>query len=169
MFAIETVFFKLTPPPVRRAIKTAAIRIVKELLIPPLLKKKLDLAPGPDSVSVHLLVSDTTCRMGALAVRSLQHFSGLQWNIWVHDDGSLSPDQMEQIRRAIPGCKLLPRAQIEPEMDAALTGYPVCRENRKKHNWFLKVFDAHHFAPSGKYIVLDSDLLFFDMPREIIE
>ena len=53
-------------------------------------------------------------------------------------------------------------------MAKKLQTYPHCRENRSKHNFFLKFFDSPAFLDHPKFLLLDSDVLFFKRPDEII-
>lgn len=168
MPALEKLFFKLVPGALRRWLRTAAIALVRRLLIPPLLRAKIDAEPGPAGVSVHLLVSASTWEMGMLAARSFRHFTGRQWEFFIHDDGSVPPEQLAGTHAILPGARVIPRAEADAAMESELAPFPHCRENRRKHNWFLKVFDLHHFAPGPRYIILDSDLLFFSRPEAIV-
>ena len=55
-------------------------------------------------------------------------------------------------------------------MEIRLVDHPACLAARRKHIMFLKLFDPYFF-PSGtdRYILLDSDVLFFRKPIEIME
>ncbi len=50
-----------------------------------------------------------------------------------------------------------------------LADYPAALESRTKHNWFLKNFDTWHYAPHDRYIVIDSDIVFFRRPEKLMK
>jgi hypothetical protein len=45
-------------------------------------------------VSVHLLVSSKTWRMGILAAWRLEYFSGKRWRLYFHENASLYEDMI---------------------------------------------------------------------------
>ena len=53
-------------------------------------------------------------------------------------------------------------------MEEALRGYPHCRKFRKKQILTAQVFDFPSFAASKKIISLDSDILVFRYPEEVV-
>ena len=165
---LESLFFKFTPAPLRRFIREQSIAFVKSCLIPPILRKRVELEERTDGISVHLLVSAGTFQMGLLAIRSFQFFTGRHWQVFVHDDGSLTQRDQEEISQVLPKARFVGRAEADEKMAGVLTGFPHCARLRSQHNWFLKIFDLVQFVPGSKFIVLDSDLLFFDLPPEIL-
>jgi len=120
-------------------------------------------------VSVHLLVSSKTWRMGLMAVLSLEYFSGRRWIIMIHDDGSLDELSRESILAKLPGASLITRTEAENAFTARLGNYPACSRNRSKHNFFLKFFDPWLHAPHEKYILMDADVIFYRHPQEVVE
>lgn len=120
-------------------------------------------------VSVHLLVSSKTWKIGLLAALSLEHFSGKRWRLVFHDDGSVSERAAAAILAKLPGARFVPRADAEQAVAQALAGFPACLRNRSRHNLFLKFFDPIPFIEGEKYLVLDSDVFFFRRPTELLE
>ena len=120
-------------------------------------------------VSVHLLVSSKTWRMGLMAVLSLEYFSDRRWRIIIHDDGSLDEVSRGLILAKLPGASLITRREAEDVFTSRFARYPACSRNRSNHNFFLKFFDPWLHAPHEKYILLDADVIFYRQPREIVE
>lgn len=120
-------------------------------------------------VSLHMVLSQAGLLMGQLTLRSLEFHSGFSWAPVLHDDGTLTDRDVEEIKRNFPDATIIRRAEADDALHEALTDFPICRENRKKHPWFLKVFDTRHFAPHDRYIVIDSDIVFFKRPDFILE
>ena len=120
------------------------------------------------SVSVHLLVSSKTWHAGVLAVMSFEFFTQRRWNLFIHEDGSLDELTSREIERVLPEVNFVPRALSEEVMKERLQSYPNCQSLRQEHNLFLKFFDLPAFAPGERMILLDSDVIFFKRPKEIL-
>lgn len=126
--------------------------------------------PAPEvPISVHMLVSSRTWHAGVLAAISFEHFTGRRWPLFIHDDGSVSQSNRMEIERRLPGVRFVPRAEAEKRAAEFLSGHPKCLANRSRHNMFLKFFDSVAFAPHERFIVLDSDVIFFNRPAEILD
>jgi lysophospholipase L1-like esterase len=119
-------------------------------------------------ISVHLLVSSGSWHCGLLAAISLEICCKKNWRLIFHDDGSITESQRKRIEKTLPGVHFVPRRMAEVRMSEVLKDFPKCSIHRSQHNFFLKLFDVHPFAASGKYMVMDSDVIFFRTPKEII-
>lgn len=122
-----------------------------------------------ESVSVHMLVSEKTWHAGILAIASFELFTRRRWDICLHDDGSVSAASRQKILRLVPGIQFIPRGEAEEQTRALLAGHPRCLANRSRHNLFLKFFDTLAYVRKNRFIVLDSDVIFFRRPREILD
>jgi hypothetical protein len=126
--------------------------------------------PGPEiPVSVHLLVSSKTWRMGLLAAMSLEFFSGKRWTLYFHDDGSVDEGAHKDICARLPGVRFVPRKEADEAAGRLLENFPACARNRGRHNLFLKFFDPIAFAPGDKYLILDADLFFYRSPEMLLK
>jgi hypothetical protein len=54
-------------------------------------------------------------------------------------------------------------------MEKVLTPFPFCLDYRALHPLALKIFDAAHFTSGSKFLLFDSDVLFFDRPADILD
>lgn len=122
-----------------------------------------------EPVSLHMVISEKTWKMGLMALRSLEWQTGLRWHPYIHDDGSLGENIMADLMALQPDARIIRRTEADARCTRLLDSFEACRENRSKHNWFLKFFDTYFLAPRENYIVLDSDIIFFRRPREIME
>ena len=120
-------------------------------------------------VSLHMVLSHNGVLMGQLTLRSLEFHSGFSWSPVLHDDGTLTDTDVKEIKRNFPDARVIRRTDADLALDKVLQDYPHCRNNRMKHPWFLKVFDTRHFAESDRYIVIDSDIVFFKKPEFILD
>jgi len=132
-------------------------------------RRRVPLAHHGHPVSLHMVLSRDGLLMGQLALRSLEFHSGFSWAPVLHDDGTLSDRDAAELRANFPDATVIRRAEADAALGSALADYPRCRENRLKHPWFLKVFDTRHFAPHDRYIVIDSDIVFFRRPDFVLD
>lgn len=92
----------------------------------------------------------------------------IAWPVVVHDDGTLSENARDALRQSFGGVlRVVDRAEADAEMVPRLKEFPFCEEFRATHVQALKVFDMAHFAAADRLLVFDSDVLFFEEPREI--
>lgn len=120
-------------------------------------------------VSVHMLVSSQTWDAGILAAISFENFSGRRWPLFIHEDGSVTKIQQAIIQKTLPGVRFVPRTEAEERMARHLAKHPKSLSNRNRHNLFLKFFDFPAYAPYERFVVLDSDVIFFKRPGEILD
>jgi hypothetical protein len=153
----------------RDSLKGTLVRGVDRVLGEVVLRKmEVNLQP-PLPVTVHLFLSRKTWRMGMLAMRSFEFWTERRWRWMMHDDGTLNSDESKQTLELFPCATWIARADADRLMASALAQYPVSMQSRMRHLLMPKFFDIHQFAPHRKYIVLDSDVLFFAKPSEILD
>jgi hypothetical protein len=77
----------------------------------------------------------------------------------VHEDGTLTDDHRDQLRRLTPDLQLLPRAEADALVSVLLQRHPRCRAARTGSPLFLKLFDVPLLA-GARLAYCDSDVLF---------
>jgi hypothetical protein len=84
----------------------------------------------------------------------------------IFDDGTLEPDQIAMIHRALPHARIADRAATEARLDRVLptSQFPVLRGMRSAHPLMRKILDLHT-GFDGWSLQLDSDMLFFGSPQ----
>jgi hypothetical protein len=125
-------------------------------------------AEEPAQVPVHILTGANDWRLAAWMLASWFHFTEQAWPVIVHEDGTLPAEGRATLLRLFPDTRIIERAHADAVMAKALTPFPFCADYRKAHPLALKIFDAPHFTPGERFLMLDSDLLFFDRPEEIL-
>lgn len=124
---------------------------------------------GAGNVTVHMLISSRTWDAGMLAAVSLEHHSGRRWSFFFHDDGTLLEEHVANIKSLFPDARVVRRAEGDAEALRFLRNHAKCLEHRGRHNLFLKFFDFAAWAPGNRFMVLDSDVVFFRPPAEITQ
>lgn len=118
---------------------------------------------------VHLLTGKKDYLLSAWMLASWFHFSEYAWPVVVHDDGTLPPEGVELLTRLFKNVRIISRREADAAMERRLKEYPFCYEYRDMHPLALKIFDVPHFATAQRFLIFDSDLLFFSHPREIMD
>lgn len=122
----------------------------------------------PTKVPVHILTGDKDWRLAAWSLASFLHFTEVGWPIVIHDDGTLPEEAVEVFKELFVSCRIIMRGEADAEVTKLLRPYPFCLDYRNTHPLGLKVFDMPHYANGERYVMLDSDVLFFRKPEEII-
>ncbi|WP_131989088.1 hypothetical protein [Chthoniobacter flavus] len=123
----------------------------------------------PQSVPIHLLTGKNDWRLSAWMLASWHHFSERTWPIFIHDDGTLPEEARELLKKLFPKARIIERSEADAAMEPVLRPFPFCADYRKMHPLALKLFDVPHFTSGERFMLFDSDLLFFNYPREILD
>lgn len=118
---------------------------------------------------IHLLTGQNDWRLACWMLASWFHFTERSWSIVIHDDGSLPAEGRTTLRKLFPFARLIARPEADAAMEAVLRPFPFCADYRRAHPLALKIFDIPHFATTERFMVFDSDVLFFSYPREIMD
>lgn len=126
-------------------------------------------ATNGEPLTVQFLTGAGYWEQTAFCAWSLARASGRPVVAHVLDDGSLRPSHFEAIRSACAAASLESAAEIEARLDAALpaTEFPSLRRRREELPLMRKILDPH-VGRSGWKLLLDSDLLFFRLPKLIL-
>ena len=126
--------------------------------------------PEPEcaGLEIHTLASRKTFDSALLAFASLEFHSGKRWRFVLHDDGTLGEAECRQLQRIFADARLVRRAEADRQAHEALAGFPRCLAHRARHNLALKFFDTLLFARTSRWILLDSDVIFFREPVELV-
>lgn len=122
----------------------------------------------PNRVPVHVLTSGKDWRLAAWMLASWFHMTEQGWHVVIHDDGTLPADARRVFEKLFASARIVPRGEADAAVRRVLHAFPFCADYRALSSRALKVFDAVHFAKGNRLIVLDSDVLFFKKPREIL-
>jgi hypothetical protein len=140
-------------------------------------------AASEPKAEVHQLLGHRHVGMGAWSLKSLLRASEAPLAVTVHDDGSLSAEDVAFLKKHIPGVRVILRAEADEKMRDALQDLPACASFRfgevpvtnhrgQTYNMFIMaliLFDMPLFACSDKIIILDADVLFFRRPDVIVD
>lgn len=138
------------------------------------LKGKISLLPpiqptgdGPE-VSIQMLCGKKHLDMGIWASWSLMRFIPSA-RLMVFSDGTLTEADLGDWRRVIPNLQLISsEANLQKSDEVLKDRYPFLHEWRVRNLYSAKFLGFHFQGDSDRIILLDSDVLCFQRPDELI-
>ena len=118
---------------------------------------------------VHVLTGEKDWWLAAWMLASWFEASEKGWPVVIHDDGTLPDEGVNLLQKLFPNARIIRRAEADAAMARVLQAFPFCEDYRAQHPLALKLFDVPHFCASERYLMFDSDLLFFHYPHDILE
>lgn len=103
------------------------------------------------------------------ALGSFLFFSKLCPNIIIHDDGSFKYLDAELLKSKFNNLEVITRNEADEIIYATEKSEKILEYRRKGHPLIIKLIDIFLLSKSDKIMVLDSDVLFFQRPGEIID
>lgn len=100
--------------------------------------------------------------------RSFEWACGTHTHLEVFSDGTLDSLHISQIQCALPHAIIVSEAEAETRLDRVIPAdrFPYLRSMRTGHPLMRKLLDLHA-GYTGPALHLDSDMLFFNTPREL--
>ena len=90
-------------------------------------------------------------------------------SVIVHDDGSLTYKDKLHLKKHIKGIIIYESIQANRLVLPKLQKYPLLKKLRGQYVLLKKLTDFSLLSKTGKIIALDSDILFFNRPEELIQ
>jgi alpha-N-acetylglucosamine transferase len=118
---------------------------------------------------IHVLTSAQDWLNLIWALKSFYAASHRRYALCIHDDGTLEPKHLDLLKQHFPNARLIDRLSADQKISQALATYPCCLEFRKTNQLSPKVFDFAAYLESDRMLLLDSDVLFFEEPTELLK
>ena len=122
---------------------------------------------------VHILTCERDRTMAFWALKSFYHYLDERPPLVVHDDGSLTQESFRLFHDHFPGCTVVraDRADEDSRLRESLKSLPLCELWRFRCDFQLakKLFDFPCLSTEPFIVGIDSDILFFRKPFEILE
>ena len=122
----------------------------------------------PHEIPIHVLTGGGDWLLACWMLASWFHHTGRNWRVIIHDDGHLPPEARPAFVKMLPGVRGVSSHEADRAVLDALAGHPACREYRLTHPLARKIFDVPTLARGERFIILDSDVLFFRKPEAIL-
>lgn len=126
---------------------------------------------GGGEVEIHMLLHHKRIYEGLWSLYSFASLAERPCRIVIHDDGSLTPADLELLDRVFPGLRVIKRAFAD---EALITFFRErklerCERFRRNLIFALKLFDPIFFAENDWFVLMDSDVLFYRKPVELLQ
>jgi hypothetical protein len=122
-----------------------------------------------NSCEIHALTSSGDWLNLVWALKSFYLASRRRYALCIHEDGSLRPDDLANLRQHFPAARFIRRAEADANLAKTLRDFPRSLEFRNTNLLAPKVFDFIAFLESERMVLFDSDLLFFASPTAYLK
>ena len=130
--------------------------------------KKIPSCNPNSDVEVHSLVCSKHVYGYLLAIVSfLKYYNDV--SVVVHDDGTLSEDDKKLILNCVNGARIISKEEADNVVNPLLQNHPECKRYRDEFVNAKQLFDFAFLLKGKKIIGLDSDTLFLNEPKELID
>ena len=120
-------------------------------------------------LEIHILVGNDRVSMALWMVASWVLTTEMHWRFVFHDDGTLSPRSAHKFAKAVSNAKIIFSEDSTKLLKKELAEYPNCLKCRNLHPLSRKLFDIPFFSSQGKFLSIDTDILFYSKPLRLIE
>lgn len=124
-----------------------------------------------DGLPVYFLTGKNHLYQTLFCIQSLSKVSTQKFEFVLVDDGTFDAELMDRVNIQLPNAVIIDQAIIKKNLNLYLPEqhYPVLHQKRKVYPHIKKLTDIHTIAGNDWKLVLDSDMLFWHEPLEIIE
>ncbi|MCQ6957287.1 hypothetical protein [Mucilaginibacter aquariorum] len=137
-------------------------------------KRSVELPPvisKSDGLPVYFLTGKNYLYQTLYCIQSLSVTTATPFKFILVDDGSMNDALMERIHRQLPGAEIITQSRIGRNLQKSLPAdlYPCLHYKRKVYPHIKKLTDIHTIPGGTWKLVLDSDMLFWNKPDELIQ
>src|SRR5262245_8830987 len=120
---------------------------------------------------VHILTSAFDWDLAVWSIKSFYHYSGVDWPLVIHDGGGIAGEPLVALQRHFPAARIVSAQEADRAVNARLMeeGFEAIARTRARFNLMRKVIDTALLASVPRILLLDSDVLFFARPNELLD
>jgi hypothetical protein len=120
-------------------------------------------------MTVCALTSRNDWLMCLWALVSFYRFSEVRLPLLIYSDGSLNKRHAERIRSVFPDARIVDPVMADAAVAGTLAAYPNCGQFRSAQPCARRIIDLPILCKSKSMLMLDSDVLFFRRPEELMK
>lgn len=133
----------------------------------------VDAPPAPPTdesltFTTHMLLCKRDLDMAICAAKACDLATDLALRWVFHDDGTLGPEDMAELERQFPGAKAVSRSEGDQRAAEMLKDCPRTLAWRENQLMVLKMLDVAFWAGGERTWYVDSDIVMFQHPKEIL-
>jgi hypothetical protein len=118
---------------------------------------------------IHVLTYEKDWLNLIWALKTFYHYSKRHYALCIHDDGTLTVENRATLQHHFPDARIIDRPTADHHVLKQLAAHPHCLEFRKTNHLSPKIFDFPVYLESDRMLLLDSDVLFFTEPTDLLE
>lgn len=144
-----------------------AINLFKRLV---LLTEPIDVGKYPSDIGICTIVGHRDVYFCILSLKSFFYFSKIKLSVFLVD-GGLDRKDILLLKKHIRNIEILEAKKAGKMIFPKLRPFPYCYRYRREYHIYhnKKLFDPILLCGFKKFIYLDSDILFFSKPKELID
>ncbi len=120
--------------------------------------------------SMHILFGERDFLMAIWSLASMYRVFPERGQLFIHSDGTLGERHQKVLRRLFPSARFEDKRNFLAKHGHLIADYPVLKKFRETYKKFQVRIIDYHFLSGKKYrLFIDSDLLWFKEPKEIME
>lgn len=121
-------------------------------------------------LAIYFLTGKRYLYQTLFCIQSLAKVSKQEFNFHIVDDGSFDENDIKFINQKLPNCTIYDKIAIDKRLKEILPieQFPYLHHKREVYPHIKKLTDIHIFDENKWKLVLDSDMLFWNEPLEVI-
>lgn len=122
-------------------------------------------------IEVHLLCWEGDYLGAIWALKTFYYWADRKLPLLIHFNGELSPVIERRLRYHFPKARLIAQAEADRLVEASLASrsFNGLLAERRSNPFMMKLTDFLIISRSSRILILDSDLLFFAQPAELLK
>jgi hypothetical protein len=126
-------------------------------------------SPGA-TVETHLLCSYQDYLTAIWALKSFYHFAGVSYALVIHIQGNVASRVVDRLHHHFPQARLVLRPEADRLVEQHLSAHGFNRvlAARRASPFMLKLTDFPILSDAHRILMLDSDVIFFAEPAELL-
>ncbi len=142
----------------------------KEKYARKILETKPIICGADNKLELHTLACEWDLVNTLWSLKTFYHFSGRKPGLVIYDDGSLSESAAKIFSEHFVNCRIIRREIFHQDMDTFLQGHNESRKYSRINSFYcaLKLFGPMYYTKAEHVLYLDSDVLFFRKPNEML-
>lgn len=126
---------------------------------------------GEGDVEIHLVCYWRDYLQAMWALKTFYRFASVNYPLVVHIDGFVTHRMIRAFTRHFPGVTIVERNEADRIVRAFLADRRLDNllSEHTRNVFVRKMLDVHVLARSSKILVMDSDVLFFNRPVELLD
>ncbi|HWE03311.1 MAG TPA: hypothetical protein VG326_12955 [Tepidisphaeraceae bacterium] len=119
---------------------------------------------------VHILIRGADVRLALWAIKSFYTFSEVVWPLVWHQGGPIDRHDRDLLSRHFPNSRFVAEEAADSEVTYQLEKHKLkrCADARRRSVMMRKLLDCLLLSAAENVLLIDSDILFFRRPDELI-